>query len=56
VCLKICCLCIQGAAGKDGDVGAPGPSGPAVSKTTKIVHAPAITPGSTPYKPEVISL
>lgn len=34
--LSLCVSCLlstQGAPGKDGDVGAPGPAGPAVSKT-----------------------
>lgn len=40
MCLKACHLSTQGAPGKDGDLGAQGPSGPAVSKTHTTTDIP----------------
>lgn len=45
-CLKACHLSTQGAPGKDGDVGAQGPSGPAVSNTRKTTLMSTVTSGS----------
>lgn len=54
VWLKVCHLSSQGAPGKDGDVGAPGPAGPAVSKTH--VHINTWLSCSIPYAPDGLSL